>query len=342
MTTMTESHETTDPQNPETRTPEVAQASKKRKEKRQPRPIGIFSRARNTPSATLPKMPGHVIPLFIGACLATLAAMVVSTVSLLVLTDFRPEGWAIALTGDLLWLTITWAEYRHIGPLWLSRSFGWLTALVVGGAVAVHGYLLGNEALMILGPFLTLCSKVVWEFVLAGMRDRTAPTLRDQHALDEELRSINTESARARLANRRTVEQIRLDTEQEVDRIRAESERTRAQILAEAEEHEARAEARLRKAQADARVKDREDEMGYVLVRRADALSGELEQPRRRELPAAGQITEAKAERLALAQQFLDAKQDDLTLTQAQWARERSIPEYHLSRALREHRGHYG
>lgn len=113
----------------------------------------------------------RINPLVVLASTLSTASLTWTTWSLMDLLGVGPIGLTVALTADLIWASVIWCEYKRIGNKWAVKIIGWIAVVIVGLFIAWHGISVGNDSMAVLGPFLTLGTKAVWEMALASMRD---------------------------------------------------------------------------------------------------------------------------------------------------------------------------
>lgn len=110
------------------------------------------------------------------------------------ITDFMhsgPFGLSVAIAGDIGWVTVLWAEYRHIalaGRGWTAPAAGWAIALAVAALLVLHGLDTESTAQAVAGPFVVLTGKIVWTFALAAMRDPAALTPEQENEINTVIR----------------------------------------------------------------------------------------------------------------------------------------------------------
>lgn len=145
-------------------------------------------------------------PLLYPAILLSTASLAWTTWSLV---DLLGAGWigvTVAAGADIIWASVIVAEARGLriaGRTWPVPALGWATLLVVAAFLAWHGITEGSATMAVAGPFLPLGAKAVWALALADMRDPTALTDEEQHALATLERGMAFEEAQHRIEMRR-------------------------------------------------------------------------------------------------------------------------------------------
>ena len=203
-------------------------------------------------------------PLLAVASALSVASLGWTTYSLLDLLKVGAIGLTVAVTADLIWSAVIWCEYKAVGHPLFVKVLGWLAVVVVGGFIAWHGITENNPAMAVAGPFLTLGTKGVWELALMSMKDPTAPSRKDQAALDNELRAINVAAEKSRVATRKEISEEEAKVEKQIAKIRANARLKKEELLAQREIAEA-------KRQLDEELA----ESGYELVRMDRVIQGE-------------------------------------------------------------------
>jgi ribosomal 50S subunit-associated protein YjgA (DUF615 family) len=168
-------------------------------------------------------------PIIYGAGLLAVASLIWSAYSITDLMDSGFYGLAVALAGDIGWITVLWAEAHGVtigGHRWPAVLAGWLIAVGVGVLLAIHGAAATEHATAqaIAGPFVVAVGKLVWLFALAALRDPAALTSEQQAEIHDVMRS----SAHIAQLHEAGLERLNLAADAEIARIRAEARTTLA------------------------------------------------------------------------------------------------------------------
>lgn len=184
-------------------------------------------------------------PLLVFACILSLASLGWTTYSLLDLMKAGPIGLTVAATADVIWSAVIYCEYQGIGNKWFVKITGWITVLIVGGFIGWHGVVANNTEMAVAGPFLTIGTKIVWEFALLALRDPVREK-KEESRREIALLDADTEDIMARAKA-----QIRKENAEKLaehERVLAEKQQAHELKMAElayaAEEQQAAAESR--------------------------------------------------------------------------------------------------
>ncbi|MGV9226423.1 hypothetical protein ACWDPF_27565 [Streptomyces albogriseolus] len=145
-------------------------------------------------------------PLTKLAAFLSLGSLIWTTWSLFDLLGAGPAGITVAACADAVWGSVIYAEYRGVrlaGKRWPVALFGWAALITVAVFLVWHGIADNNLAMAFAGPFLPVGAKVVWALALADMRDPTALTDAELHALAEMERTMAFEEQQHRIEMRR-------------------------------------------------------------------------------------------------------------------------------------------
>lgn len=169
-----------------------------------------------------------------GAAALAILSLAWSTHEITAYVDEGPYGLSVALAGDIGWLAVLRAEYRHtavLGRRWIAPAVGWAIALGVAALLVAQGAAESSTAKMVAGPFLLLVGKTVWALTLAELRDPAALTP-EQEA---EIAAVMRDSAYEARLHAARLDEFDRAADAQIARIRAEARITRARDEADAE-----------------------------------------------------------------------------------------------------------
>lgn len=172
---------------------------------------------------SLPRPPAIVY----GAAALALLSLGWSTHEITAFVDEGHYGLTVAVAGDIGWITVLWAEYRHLtvlGRRWIAPAAGWAIALTVAALLVSQGISEHSVAKAVAGPFVVLVGKIVWTLALASLRDPSALTPEQEAEIASVMRDSEYE-ARLHAAQ---LDRLDRTADAEIARIRAEARITLA------------------------------------------------------------------------------------------------------------------
>jgi hypothetical protein len=199
------------------------------------------------------------------ACFLSAGSMGWTTWSMLDLLKVGAIGLTVALTADVIWSAVIYAEYAEVGHPVLIKITGWVTNAIVGAFIAWHGYSENNLAMAAAGPFLTLGAKAVWEIALSALRDPTALSRKEREELYAAQRKNAYLLKKQEIEANAQMQEDSLAAEIELNKVKLQGKIAREALLGQKEEIKLK------------RDTDRElESSGYRLVRMDDVVAGQV------------------------------------------------------------------